>query len=186
MVPVEADDLGLVRRCRDGDESAFTEIVERYRDLVYGLAYKMTRAGEEAEDLAQEVFLRLHRGLPYFRGDAKLSTWIFRITLNAAQDRSAKRRLPAESLDTGGPEGGPRVDAGAADAQFDAVALRDRLEKAMARLPDRARFVLAAHYLRGVRYEDLADSLDVPVGTVKTLIFRAKRQLRELMTAEGL
>jgi RNA polymerase sigma-70 factor (ECF subfamily) len=78
------------------------------------------------------------------------------------------------------------MDPGAADAQFDGVVLRDRLEKAMAKLPDRARFVLAAHYLRGARYEDVADTLGVPVGTVKTLIFRAKRQLRELMTAEGL
>jgi RNA polymerase sigma-70 factor (ECF subfamily) len=186
VVAPEVDDLGLARRYRDGDESAFTEIVGRYRDLVYGLVYRMTRDPNETDDVAQEVFLRLHRGLPYFRGEAKLSTWLFRIVLNVLHERSAKRRPQTVPLEQSGPEGPTMLDVGAADLRFDGLVLRDRLDKAMARLPDRARFVLAAHYLQGVQYEDLADTLGVPMGTVKTLIYRAKRQLRDLMLSGGL
>lgn len=185
MVAHEVDDLGLARRYRDGDQSAFTEIVERHRDLVYGLVYRMTRVPDEADDVAQEVFLRLHRGLPYFRGEAKLTTWLFRIVLNVVQERQDKKRVPTVPMETTGPDGPRTFDVGAPDRKFDDMVLRDRLDKAMAGLPERSRFVLAAHYLKGVQYEDLADVLNVPVGTVKTLIFRAKRQLRELMVAEG-
>jgi RNA polymerase sigma-70 factor (ECF subfamily) len=84
------DDLELVRRCRDGDQAAFTEIVERYRQLVYGMAYRVSVDSRDAEDVAQDVFLRLYRGLPYFRGEAKLSTWIFRIVLNVGHERRTR------------------------------------------------------------------------------------------------
>ena len=183
MVAGQPDDLELARRYRDGDASAFTELVERYRHLVYGVVYRMTHQPDEADDLAQEVFLRLHKGLPYFRGEAKLSTWLFRLVLSVVQERWARKRVPTVSMEGGPGDDRRPIDPGRPDAAFDELVTRDRLEKALAQLPERSRFVLAAHYLQDVRYEDLAEALGVPLGTVKTLIHRAKRQLRELLTA---
>jgi RNA polymerase sigma-70 factor (ECF subfamily) len=134
-----------------------------------------------AEDLAQEVFLRVHRGLPYFRGEARLTTWIYRITANVCAQEHG--RPAAVSLDdVQAPI--PAAAAGRVDRQFGDLELRDRLEKAIARLPANYRLVIAAHYLEGMRYEDLAESLQVPLGTVKTQLHRAKQQLRRLLETE--
>src|SRR6478736_1098444 len=122
----------LVARCRTSDEGAFQELVERYKDLVFALIARTVQDRSRAEDLAQEVFLRVHRGLPYFRGEARLSTWIYRIVANVCLQDHA-RPLPALSLDDEAARG--KVNASAADRQFGDLELRDRLEKAIARLP---------------------------------------------------
>jgi RNA polymerase sigma-70 factor (ECF subfamily) len=175
------DEQDLLERCRKGqDDTAFAELVEHYKDLVFALIYRLSRDRSRADDLAQEVFLKIHRGLPYFRGDAKLSTWIYRIVFNVCvqeRDRQPSVEVP---LDRG--DGRPPIDPGAVDASFGDLELRDRLEQAMATLPDNYRFLIAAHYLRGVQYEALAAALDMPIGTVKTHLFRAKRLLRERLT----
>src|SRR5919198_6717222 len=88
----------LVERCRRGDEGAFQELIDRYKDLVFALIGRTVQDRSRAEDLAQDVFLRIHRGLPYFRGEARLSTWIYRIVVNVcAQERA--RKPPTVSLD---------------------------------------------------------------------------------------
>src|SRR6478609_4310049 len=88
----------LVERCRSGDEHAFQELVDRYKDLVFALIARTLADPSRAEDLAQDVFLRIHRGLPYFRGEARLSTWIYRIVSNVCLQQDA-HRPPASSLD---------------------------------------------------------------------------------------
>jgi RNA polymerase sigma-70 factor, ECF subfamily len=153
------DEEALIERCRTGDDIAFGELVERYKHLVYGMVWRLTSDRSRAEDLAQEVFLKIYRGLPYFRGEARLSTWIFRIVTNVcAQDRSSRPPEPSsESV----------REPGRHDSAFADLELRDRL--------------IAAHYLEGVQYEALAEALDIPLGTVKTHLYRAKRLLRELL-----
>jgi RNA polymerase sigma-70 factor, ECF subfamily len=177
----QSDEQTLVERCRGGqDDAAFAELVDRYKDLVYALVHRMTPDRGEVDDLAQEVFLKVHRGLPYFRGDAKLSTWLYRIVFNVCCENRARRHPPAVPLDRG--DGRPAIDPGAHDAAFGTIELRDRLARAMARLPDNYRFLIAAHYLRGVQYEALAEALGLPLGTVKTHLHRAKRLLRKGLT----
>ena len=88
---MQFDERELIERCRTGDDTAFAELVDRYKDLVYGLIYRMVRDRGLADDLAQDVFLKVHRGLPYFRGEARLSTWIYRIVQNVCvQARSGR------------------------------------------------------------------------------------------------
>jgi RNA polymerase sigma-70 factor (ECF subfamily) len=174
----------LVERCRSGDESAFQELVDRYKDLVFALIARTVQDRSRAEDLAQEVFLRIHGGLPYFRGEARLSTWIYRIVANLCVQEHT-RPAATVSLDALNDDASrPRVARAAADRQFGDLELRDRLEKAIARLPAHYRLVIAAHYLRGVQYEDLAEALNLPLGTVKTQLRRAKQQLRRLLETE--
>jgi len=167
------DEAALIERCRTGDDIAFGELVERYKQLVYGMVWRLTSDRSRTDDLAQEVFLKIYRGLPYFRGEARLSTWIFRIVSNVcAQDRGVRRaETPA-----------PLVrEPGGDDAAFAELELRDRLDKAIAQLPQNYRLLIAAHYLEGVQYDALAEALDIPIGTVKTHLYRAKRRLRELL-----
>lgn len=179
-----AGERALVERCRSGDEGAFQELVDRYKDLVFALIARTIQDRSQAEDLAQEVFLRVHRGLPYFRGEARLSTWIFRIVANVClQDQSRAKRTV--SLDAMSGDGGRSVALPSTkDRQFGDLELRDRLEKAIARLPANYRLLVAAHYLQGVQYQDLAEALELPLGTVKTQLHRAKQQLRRLLNTE--
>jgi RNA polymerase sigma-70 factor, ECF subfamily len=174
----------LVERCRSGDDGAFQELVDRYKDLVFALIARTVQDRSRAEDLAQEVFFRIHRGLPYFRGEARLSTWIYRIVANVCVQERTRPRGTAPNVSLDDERVSARATPSAADRQFGDLELRDRLEKAIARLPSHYRLLIAAHYLDGVLYEDLAEALQLPLGTVKTQLFRAKQQLRRLLETE--
>ena len=163
----------LVARCRRGEEAAFRELVEQYSPMVFALAGRLVQAPQRAEDVAQETFLRVHRGLPYFRGESKLSTWIYRIVSNVAFE--ARARTSARPV-------ARRRPLAAAAAGL--ARPRDRLDKAMARLPAHYRVLVHGHYVKGVTYEDLAAALGLPVGTVKTHLFRAKRLLRQSLEGD--
>lgn len=178
----ELPDDELVARCKDGDDEAFAALVTRYRARVFGMITRTTGDPARAEDLAQDVFLRVYRGLPYFQGRARLSTWIYRIVANVcASERQRPVRIEVPAEDPGDEDRAPR-ELASADGAFDAVELRDRLSKALAQLPENYRLLVAAHYLEGVRYEDLSEVFGLPLGTVKTHLHRAKRQLRTLLT----
>lgn len=171
----------LIERCRSGEERAFAELVDAHKDLVHAMIWRLARDRSQADDLAQDVFLKVHRGLPYFRGEARLSTWIYRIVINVCSQ--SKTRRPREiSLDED--RGGRPIEPRRDDTAFGAMELRDRLDKAMAKLPDQYRVLIAAHHLDGVQYEALAEALGIPLGTVKTHLHRAKRRLRELLDEE--
>src|SRR5215203_6715793 len=110
----DLDERALIERCRGGDDQAFAELVAAYKDLVYSMVARLTHDRSLADDLAQEVFLRVHRGLPYFRGDARLSTWIYRIVANVCFE--ARNRRPADlSLDDER-DGARSLEPGGADA----------------------------------------------------------------------
>lgn len=177
---MQVDERELIERCRSGDATAFAELVDLYKDLVYGLIYRMVRDRALADDLAQDVFLKIHRGLPYFRGEARLSTWIFRIVQNVCVQTRTRRR-PDVSLEDGQDADRPPRQFGSEDREFGAIEDRDRLDKALAQLPPNSRMLVVAHYLRGVQDQALAEALDLPLGTVKTHLYRAKRRLRELL-----
>ena len=173
----------LIERCRQGDETAFRELVDQYKGLVFALIARSIANRARAEELAQDVFLKVHRGLPYFRGEAKLSTWLYRIVINVlSQERP---ELATASLDDRDDEDRPRVQAPAADDRaFGDLVMKDRLQKAIEQLPVPYQVLINGHYLKGMRYEDLAEALNMPMGTVKTHLHRAKRRLRHLLETE--
>ena len=171
----------LVERCRQGDETAFRELVDLYKGLVFGLIARSIANRARSEELAQDVFLKVHKGLPYFRGEAKLSTWIYRIVVNVlSQERP---ELASVSLDADD-EDRPKREPAADDRSFGELVMKDRLQKAIERLPIQYQVLVNGHYMKGMRYEDLAAALDLPIGTVKTHLHRAKRQLRLLLETE--
>jgi RNA polymerase sigma-70 factor (ECF subfamily) len=169
----------LVDRCRQGDETAFRELVDQYKGVVFALIARSIGDRARAEEVAQDVFLRVHKGLPYFRGESKLSTWIYRIAANVlAQEKRVPPTLSLDDPQEAGPP--PAVH----DRAFGDVLLKDRLEKAIARLPLPYQILVNGHYLKGLQYEELAQALDMPMGTVKTHLHRAKRRLRLLLETE--
>ena len=175
-------ELVLVERCREGDDVAFRELVDQYKGLVFGLIARSVPNRSRAEEVAQDVFLKVHRGLPYFRGESKLSTWIYRIAINAISQE--RRELATTSLDDVADDDRPRLQPGADDRAFGDLVLKDRLQKAIERLPVQYQVLINGHYLKGMRYEELAEALDMPMGTVKTHLHRAKRKLRLLLETE--
>jgi RNA polymerase sigma-70 factor (ECF subfamily) len=174
--PVER---ALIARCRSGDEAAVRELVDRFRDLVFALIARQIRDRSRAEDLAQEVFLRVYRALPYFRGEARLATWLYRITYNVCQQDRQRQAGPVVAAAGAGTVPEPA----ARDTAFDDFVLRDRMDKAIEALPAQDRFLIAAHYLQGMKYEDLAAALDLPLGTIKVRLYRARQRLREVLEA---
>jgi RNA polymerase sigma-70 factor (ECF subfamily) len=170
----------LVERCRRGDEGAFQQLIDEHKRLVVALIARTIPDRSRVEDVSQDVFLRIYRGLPYFRGESRLSTWIYRIVANVCAQEQTRRPAPVSMDDNSRRPAAPA----AADRQFSDLELRERLEKAIARLPANYRLLVAAHYLEGVQYEDLAEALELPLGTVKTQLYRAKQQLRRILESE--
>jgi RNA polymerase sigma-70 factor, ECF subfamily len=183
MEPVREREL--VDRCRREEPGAFEELIDHFKSLVFALIARAVRDRSRAEDLAQEVFLRIHRGLPYFRGEARLSTWIYRIVVNVCSQERSEQHTRGAAMHTSLDDPDSRVPApSTVDRQFGDLELRDRLEKAIQQLPSQYRILIAGHYLQGLQYDALADAMKLPLGTVKTQLHRAKRQLRELLEGD--
>jgi RNA polymerase sigma-70 factor (ECF subfamily) len=171
----DPDDLELLRRLRDGDDAAFDAIVDRHERRVFAVALRICRHPEDARDVTQEVFLTALRSLRSFRGDARLSTWLHRVAVNAALDavrRRARRRTVGLEEVTERPSDAPGPEEEAAEAAR-AAAVR----RAVERLPPDHRAVVVLHDLEGLDYAECAAALGVPVGTVKSRLHRARLQL---------
>lgn len=159
------------------DLDAFGELVRRHQDFVYGAALRIVRNPVMAQDIAQEAFVRAHRALPGFRGQAQVRSWLYRIATNLALNAVQRRReYPSDSL----PDTPARRDP-AADTET--LALRDELEAAISELPPKLKEPLVLREYEGMSYQAIADLLELPINTVRTRILRARRALRERMEA---
>jgi RNA polymerase sigma-70 factor (ECF subfamily) len=161
------------------------EIVRKYEGLVFRTLARLTGRGEGIEDLAQEVFLRLYRALPHFQARANLSTYVYRIVVNVAKDElhRAERARRLISLDDPGGSWPDRLVHPALDpAQtFLHGQLMDALERAISQLGLHERAVLTLYYQEERSYGEIAEILGIPMGTVKTHLFRARQRLRSIM-----
>ncbi|MGB8966387.1 MAG: RNA polymerase sigma factor [Candidatus Cybelea sp.] len=170
------EDSELVAMTLRGNPEGFATLVERYDRAVYHLAYRTLQDVEEARDATQEAFFKAFRSLRTFKPDAKFSTWIFAITYHACCDRlNRRRRYTSNELpDRADTAPGPEQQAIALD---EAVRLRTAIDA----LPEKYRTVVTLFHLQGRQYEEIATVLGLPIGTVKTHLFRAKEHLRRLL-----
>jgi RNA polymerase sigma-70 factor (ECF subfamily) len=169
---VEDPDAPLVARARRGDRWAFEQLVERHQHSLFNLAARTLGSADDAADAVQEAFIRAWLALPRFRGGARFSTWLYRITLNAAHDQRAKRRT--EPLDE------VREPANPQDA-FLIAELSTSLQGALDALEEDYRVAVVLYDLLGCSYAEIAELTDVPEGTVKSRIFRGRSRLAELL-----
>lgn len=182
--PEELSDEELVALCRKKDHEAFAELVDRYKNGVHWLVKRMV-GDSDHEDLTQDVFLRAYRALPRFRGDSTFKTWIFKIARNLclSELRKAGRRGQHLSLED---EGEERIQELLPESQsgiersMERRDLSHRVRQLVDELPLHYKTVLTLFYLNRVRYEEIAEIMDIPMGTVKTHLHRARMRLRDL------
>ena len=172
-----ADDAALVARLRAGDGPAFEELVTVYQHQVFGIALRMLGNHAEAEEIAQETFLRAHRALGEFRGEARLGTWLYAIASRLCLNRLGSGRRRHERSDEMALAQAPAEDADAAGA-LERDELQAALREAVAALPEDRRIVVVLRDLEGLSYEDVAEILGLPLNTVRSRLHRARLDLK--------
>ena len=178
--PAEQDDAQLVADCKDGDQDAFSLLVQRYQRRVFNLAFRMLQDYEEANEITQDAFLAAWQGLPAFRGEARFSTWLHRIAYNCAlrqlelrkRDQALQFALQAEQTLV-------REDEVQADMSLETLANQELVQEQLSQLPTKYRIVLILRHLQDMTYEEMAEVLTMPIGTIKTHLFRARNLLKE-------
>ena len=186
-----ATDQEVVEYAREGAEAAYRELVRRYQRPVFSLIYRMVRDRELAEDLAQETFIRVLNALDRYRPEFKFSSWVFKIANNASIDHLRKKELDTLSLE-GGPDAttADRIEATALQIgdtnespleELEARELGSSIEQAIEQLRPEYRSCIMLRHVEGRPYEEIAAMLDLPLGTVKTYIHRARAELRQAL-----
>lgn len=187
---MKEEDKGLITRARKGDEAAFRVLLQKYERAVYNICYRMVRNREEAEDLAQESFVKVFSMLERYNPSYAFSNWLFKITSNLCIDAMRKRRIETFPMDA------PiQSDKGDYERQYESptddperLALRSermsKLEKAIDGLPPHYRIMILLRHQEDLSYEEIAATLDVPLGTVKARIHRAREMLKTRLEGE--
>jgi RNA polymerase sigma-70 factor (ECF subfamily) len=182
--PLEQDDAQLVATSKKGDQDAFSLLVQRYQRRVFNLVFRMLQNYEEASEITQEAFLAAWQGLPAFRGEARFSTWLYRIAYNCAlkqlelrkRDNALHLALQAESAleDEGDTQRNKHLEM---------LDNQELIQEHLAQLPAKYRIVLILRHLQDMTYEEMAEVLTMPIGTIKTHLFRARNLLKERLQA---
>lgn len=172
-----AADRALVERARGGDTASFRELVERHRDRAYGLALRMLRSPAEAEEVAQDAFVRAWRALPHFRGDAAFGTWLHAIVVRRAIDRAAVLRS-RKAREVTYEEAGNLAEPAATDPGVEGAETRRRLDRLLEQLSPVQRAAVALFYDEDRSVEEIARIMGIPENTVKTHLSRARAALR--------
>jgi RNA polymerase sigma-70 factor, ECF subfamily len=185
---VSADDHRLIAECLQGRTSAFGELVCRYQDRLYNTVYRLLDNAEDAQDVVQEAFLNAYQSLDSFKGDALFFTWLYRIAVNTAISLKRKQRLVL-SLNAGREDGHAVEPMDAAETNQPGHALERaeeerRVQRALNRLSPEHRAVLVMKDMEGQKYETMAEVLQVPVGTIRSRLHRARVELREVLGRE--
>ncbi|MGB8190517.1 MAG: RNA polymerase sigma factor [Chitinophagaceae bacterium] len=179
------NDWNLINQLKQGDQAAFKQIVETWQDMVYNTAMGIVQNAEDAEDVAQEVFVQVYQSVEGFKGNSKFSTWLYRITLSKAMDherRKKRKKRFAIIRSLFGPAGEPVTDP--PDFNHPGI-LFDRKEKAailfraMSDLPENQRIAFTLNKVEGLSYQEISEVMDTSVSAVESLLHRAKTNLRK-------
>ena len=176
--PPRRDPPDLLDRLRRGEAQAFEDLVRTYQHRIFGVALRMLGSRAEAEEVAQDVFLRVHRAVGAFRGEARLSTWLYAIASRLCLNRlaAADRRRPRQNA-----EALAALPSGEADAaeRLERLQRDEALRQAIEALPDERRIVVVLRDLEGLSYEEISEVLDLEPGTVRSRLHRARMDLKD-------
>ena len=189
VVADQPDESELVRRAREGDMSAYDDLMRRYQERIYATIYHMTSNHDDANDLAQEAFIKAYHALKSFKGGSSFYTWIYRIavnkTINFLKQRKNRTHMSLNDLDFNAEndpdlvalvsDKTPRRDAGLAE-------LQEKLNVAMLKLSDHHRLVVTLHDVQGMSHEEIAKIMGCNIGTVRSRLFYARQQLQALLS----
>ena len=182
------EEKNLIKKAQKGDSSAFESLVFAHEGFVYNLALRTLRSPPEAEDAAQEVFIKAWTSLGSFRGDSKFSVWLYRICGNVCTDM-LRRRKDTLSLTTEDDNGETELEiADSAPTPHEALEKKERsaaLQRALEALPEDYRRAIFLREVGGMSYEEISSALKIDLGTVKSRIFRARKKLCEILSEDG-
>lgn len=176
-------DQALIEECLNGRTAAFEELIRPYQDRLYNTLYRLLGQREEAAELLQESLLRAYRGLQSYQGEASFYTWLYRIAMNVVSTN--RRRQRAYSLDRpaqpgqGADDLPDRKDDSRPGRKLELDERRAQIEAALASIPELFRVVLVLKDIEGLKYEEIAEILDVPIGTIRSRLHRARSEMRD-------
>jgi len=183
---VSGDDHRLIADCLKGETAAFGELVRRYQDRLFNTIFRLVDSAEDAQDVVQEAFLHAYQSLDRFKGDAQFFTWLYRIAVNSAISLKRKQRTVVSlHVDREGQGGVPEPhDASEYSRPHEALERADeerRIQAALNRLSPEHRAVLILKDLEDQKYETMAEILQVPIGTIRSRLHRARLELRDVL-----
>jgi RNA polymerase sigma-70 factor, ECF subfamily len=186
---VQVEETELVRRARQGDMSAYDDLVRRYQERIYATIYHMTANHEDANDLAQEAFIKAFQALKSFKGGSSFYTWVYRIavnkTINFLKQRKNRVQISLNDLDINA-ENDPDLVALVSDKtprrDINLAELQEKLNEAMLKLSEHHRLVVALHDVQGMSHEEIATIMDCNIGTVRSRLFYARQLLQSYLS----
>jgi RNA polymerase sigma-70 factor (ECF subfamily) len=181
---VSADDHRLIAECLHGRTAAFGELVARHQDRLYNTVFRLLDNAEDAQDVVQEAFLNAYQSLDSFKGDSQFYTWLYRIAVNTAISHKRKQRVTLRIDGSGGESCAEPFDTSELSHPGHALEQAEqgrRVQEALNRLSPEHRAVLILKDIEGQKYETMAQVLQVPIGTIRSRLHRARLELRELL-----
>lgn len=175
------DNQIVINQIIEGNSKAFGVLVDRYKDLVFTLALRMLKRHEEAEEVSQDVFIKVYRSLHKFKGDSKLSTWIYKVAYNSCLDVIKKNKRKHQEIHIDKFEG---YDIGIVDSAFEKLVALDRekaIKHCMEQLPSEDCFILTLYYFEELSLEGIAKTIDLKANNVKVKMHRARKRLAKIM-----
>ena len=185
-IGAESEDAELVARAKSGSVDAFEILVKRYRNEVFALSYHFVRNREQAWDVSQEVFIKAHKALGRFRGDASFKTWLMRITANQCKDYLKKRRLETVSFDDSRYAQDAPSHVLPPDRSLEAREIGEAVQTALDKLSHKHRTAFILREFEGLSYEEMAQVMECSIGTVMSRLHHARKKLQKGLTQMGL
>lgn len=187
--PAPVEEMVLVKRARQGDLGAYDELVKRYQERIYATVYHMTANHEDANDLAQEAFIKAFQALKSFKGGSSFYTWVYRIavnkTINFLKQRKNKTQLSLDDLDFNAehdPDLMALISEKTPRREMNLLELQEKLNTAMQKLSEPHRLVVTLHDVQGLSHEEIAEIMDCNIGTVRSRLFYARQQLQAYLS----
>ena len=179
-------DVELIEQCLAGDEYCFEELVNRYKNLVYSIIFRQTNNNEDANDIAQDVFLKVFRNLAKYTPEFKFSTWIMRITSNHIIDLHRKKKMETVSYEAYTADGGAIGTTDSPEMEYERQEQAERINKIITGLPEIYKTPVILYHQHGLSYQEISDTIGEPISKIKNRIFRGRKLLKSLLSTGGI